>query len=341
MRVTGLHYMQITDKVDFLLRPESYPEGTAAVEAVETHISWVFLTDIHAYKLKKPVRYPFLDFRTIDARHIDCLEEVRLNRRLARDIYLGVIPITLEGGEPRLDGSGRAVDWLVKMRRLPSERMLDRLIEAGLAGAREIRAVGEQLARFYRERSPVELAAHEYRRCLGDDIDENAAELTDGAYALPAARVGALCRRQSSFLDSAAGQLDERVGLGRIVEGHGDLRPEHICLLEPPVVIDCLEFRRQFRILDPVDELAYLAMECERLGAGWVAPELFGVYRAVTGDTFPDELIHFYASLRAALRAKLAIWHNRDHGITDPQKWVRKALNYLEAAERHAGRLSA
>lgn len=330
--------MQIKDKVDFLLRPESYPEGTGAVEAIETHISWVFLTDKHAYKLKKPVRYPFLDFRTIDARHIDALEEVRLNRRLAREIYLGLVPIAHRGGRPRLGGNGRAVDWLVKMRRLPAGRMLDRLIGQGQLEPEEIRKVGERLGRFYREQRPVEVAVHEYRRCLQDDIDENAAELTGGDYALPADRVAAVCRRQSAFLASAGKVLGERVRQGRIVEGHGDLRPEHVCLTEPPVIIDCLEFRRQFRLLDPADELAYLGMECERLGAAWIVPELFGIYRAVTGDTPPRELVHFYASLRAALRAKLAIWHNRDHGITDPLKWVRKALSYLEVAERHACR---
>jgi aminoglycoside phosphotransferase family enzyme len=328
--------MHIRDKIDFLRRPGNYPERTGSVETVETHMSWVFLTDTHAYKLKKPVRYPFLDFRTIDARHIDCLEEVRLNRRLAGDVYLGVVPLAGQPGNLRLGGDSRAVDWLVRMRRLPSPRMLDRLIQTRQAGPGQLNAVGHLLGRFYRQRRPVEIAADEYRRCLRDEIEENGAELAQGPFALPGERVHSLCEHQRRFLDSADAILDGRVEQGQIVEGHGDLRPEHVCLTDPPVVIDCLEFKRQFRILDPADELAYLGMECERLGAGWAGPELLAAYGEITGDKPPPELVHFHASVRAMLRAKLALWHTRDHDIGEPDRWVRKALSYIEAAERHA-----
>jgi len=327
--------MQVNDKVDFLRRAEAYPNEAGPVEAIETHMSWVFLTGEHAYKLKKPVRYPFLDFRTIDARHIDCLEEVRLNRRLAGDVYIGVVPLTGSGGKPRLGGEGEPVDWLVKMRRLPADRMLNQLIRGGTLQAADIEAAAEILSRFYRSQPPVEIAPSEYRRRIGDDIDENRAELTDGAYRLPADRVNRVCERQRDFLDSARARFDERVRNDRIVEGHGDLRPEHVCLIREPVVIDCLEFKRQFRIIDPADEMAYLAMECERLGAPWIKEELFSTYRSVTGDSPDIELVHFYAGFRAALRAKIALWHNRDHGIRDPEKWVRKALSYLTLAEEH------
>jgi aminoglycoside phosphotransferase family enzyme len=332
--------MRLKEKVDFLRRRESYPGQTGAIRAIETHISWVFLTDAHAYKLKKPVRYPFLDFRTIDARHIDSLDEVRLNRRLAGDVYLGVVPMSIVDGSPRLGGDGSAVDWLVKMRRLPLERMLDQLIEQRKIGPGGIRSAAQVLARFYRGQPAVEIAPHEYRRRLQDDIDENESELSDGAFPLPADRIHQLCRRQRALIESAAPLFDERVRQGRIVEGHGDLRPEHVCMLESPVIIDCLEFRRQFRILDAADELAYLGLECERLGAPWVVNELFETYREITGDHPADVLIHFHASVRACLRAKLAIWHNRDHGRKDPERWVLKAMSYLQLAEEHAERFS-
>lgn len=122
--------MTIEAKVEFLKRPDIYPDKPRQVEAVETYMSWVFLTDNYACKLKKPVRYEFLDFSTVDARHQDCDEEIRLNRRLARNVYIGAVPLTADAaGNMRLGEDRTAIDWLVKMRRLPVEKMLDILYQ--------------------------------------------------------------------------------------------------------------------------------------------------------------------------------------------------------------------
>src|SRR5262249_4067578 len=116
----------VEQKIAFLSRPEAYPEPTRRVEMKETHMSWVFLTDTKAWKLKKPVRYDFLDFSTREARRRDCEEELRLNRRLAPDVYYGIAPLTIDPqGGMRLAGAGETIDWLVRMRRLPADRMLD------------------------------------------------------------------------------------------------------------------------------------------------------------------------------------------------------------------------
>lgn len=332
--------MTLARKIAYLRRTESYPDAAQRVEAIETHISWVFLAGEHVYKLKKPVRYSYLDFRTLDARHHDCLEEVRLNRRLAGEIYLGAVPLReLGDGSLSLTGEGCIVDWLVHMRRLPAERMLDALIGAGELDAQTLEPLAERLGNFYRGLAPVEITAAEYRQRLADDIAENRRELTDPFFALPAGRAGELCDVQLRFLERHATALERRVDQGRVIEGHGDLRPEHICLTTPPVVIDCLEFNRGFRILDAADELAYLSMECERLGAGWAGEQLLAGYARLTGDSPPPGLLHFYASFRAALRAKIAVWHNLDDGAQHPEKWIRRATDYLELAESHAGRL--
>jgi uncharacterized protein len=120
------------------------------------------------------------------------------------------------------------------------------------------------------------------------------------------------------------------------VEAHGDLRPEHICLTDPPVIIDCLEFRRDFRMLDPLDELAFLGMECERLGDATTGPTLLRLYEEGTGDHADRMLTEVYAAMRALLRAKLAIWHLRDGAKADDARWRSSAQAYLELACRHS-----
>lgn len=335
---TGRHEQQVAfgieDKVRFLTRPESYASPTTRVETVETHMAWVFLTDEHAFKLKKPVRYDYLDFSTVEARRHDCREEVRLNRRLAPDVYLGVCPLSIdEDGAMHVDGSGEVVDWLVKMRRLPADRMLDCAIEHQSVSQADIHKVGSRLARFYRNERPVELTPPEYRRRLLDEVHNNRRELSAKAFAMSDDVVDSVSRPQERFLAEHVPVLDGRVQAGRVVEAHGDLRPEHICLEETPVVIDCLEFNRDFRLLDAASELAYLAMECERLGAHEVGRGVLDVCCRETGDDPPEPLLRFYMVFHACTRAKVALWHLKDDDVRQPDKWKTKARQYLELAQ--------
>jgi aminoglycoside phosphotransferase family enzyme len=324
-------------KLEFLRKPESYPEAPSRVETIETHMSWVFLTERYAYKLKKPVRYDFLDFSTIEARHADCTAELSLNRRLAPDVYLEMVPLMLDTeGRLHLDEWGEAIDWLVKMRRLPGERMLDRLIGTGGVEPGDIRRLAQLLVAFYRGCPPLEITAQQYRQQLQANVQTNRHELMLPAYGLPPYQIEAIHAAQLGFLQHEAGLFEQRAG--RVVEGHGDLRPEHVCLEASPVVIDCLEFKREFRILDAADELAFLAMECERLGAPQVGRMVFDTYTAITGDTPPPKLIDFYKSCRACLRAKLAVWHTRDHEVPDHAKWLGRAREYLALAEAYIAR---
>lgn len=321
----------------FLERPDAYPEATVRVEAVETHMSWVFLTDSHAYKLKKPVRYAYLDFSTVDARRLDCEREVRLNRRLAPDVYLGVVPLVRDaGGRLHLGGEGETVDWLVRMRRLPADRMLDHLLRDGAVAQTEIDRLARRLASFYAAAGVEAIAPETYRQNLAGLIEDNLRELASPEFGLAPERPAGLARAQLQFLRDRAELFDARVRQGRIVEGHGDLRPEHVCLLPEPVVIDCLEFNRAYRILDPADELGYLALECERLHAPHVGRWLLDAYGAASGDVPPESLIHFHQSCRAVLRAKLALWHLRDDGRHPPDRWIATARDYLDWAQRHA-----
>jgi aminoglycoside phosphotransferase family enzyme len=324
-------------KLGFLKRPGAYPDATARVDAVETHMSWVFLTDTHAYKLKKPVRYAYLDFSTPEARRLDCEQEVQLNRRLADAVYLGVVPLVRGvDGQLSLGGAGETVDWLVKMQRLPAERMLDHLLRSGAVEQAEISRLARRLARFYAAAIAETINPDGYRQGLAGRIEDNLHELVSPEFGLDPELPQRLASLQLGFLQRHADLFDSRVREGHIVEGHGDLRPEHVCLLAQPVVIDCLEFNREFRILDPADELGYLALECERLHAPYVGRWLLESYVEASGDAPPAALIHFYQSCRAVLRAKLALWHLRDDGRHPPDKWVATARAYLDLAQRHA-----
>jgi aminoglycoside phosphotransferase family enzyme len=329
-------------KVRALSDPANYPEAPRTLEAHETHMSWVFLTEHHAYKLKKPVRYDFLDFSTLEKRHADCEAEVRLNRRFAPDVYLGVVALTVDAnGSLRLDGNGKPIEWLVKMRRLPAVHMLDQRIRAGHLDNAEIRQVARRLAEIYRQCEPQTFAAGAYRARFAAAIELNRRELARPEFDLPSAAMAAAHAAQVDFLAHDAALLDARVASNRIVEGHGDLRPEHVCLEPVPVIIDCLEFNREFRIVDPADELAFLAMECASLGAPDAGELLASTCLAAMGDQPPARLVTFYKLFRAMMRARLAIWHLHELQPKDWTKWRQSAQTYLALAEAYARELTA
>ncbi len=338
-RETTLHTSQA--KVALLRQAQTYPEPPGQVAVVETHMSWVFLTDRYAYKLKKPVQYPFLDFSTLAARRHNCLEEVRLNRRLAREVYLGVVPLALDAaGNVGLERAGEPLDWLVKMRRLPAQRMLDELIRQKSVTVAELRRLARLLCAFYRRCPAVRIDSATYRARLAADIEENRRKLLDPACQLPSRQIATIHAAQLALLSREPLLFDRRVAEHRIVEGHGDLRPEHICMEAEPVVIDCLEFNRQFRIVDSVDELAFLALECERLGAALVHDMLFAAGRQELQDDPPARLVNFYKTWRACLRARLAIWHTHDVDAAEWPKWRRRAAVYLRLAEHYSQALA-
>jgi aminoglycoside phosphotransferase family enzyme len=338
-RDPAMHEVTLAEKVAFLSLPATYPDATTRVEVVETHMSWVFLTELFAHKLKKPVCYEFLDFRSLEARRWNCEEEVRLNRRLAPRVYIGAVPLVVDTGrELQVDGKGEVVDWLVRMRRLPSERMLDRAILQGTVRDGELRVVARLLAEFYKNAVRAAILPQEFRRRLSDAVAENGRALSAPEFGLPADAVTGVCQKLSETVADNSSLFDSRVQHRHVVEGHGDLRPEHVYLGPDPVVIDCLEFNRDFRILDWADELAFLAMECERLGSPESGEAILETCCGELDHHPPAALIHFYKAHRALMRAKLTILHLLDEDVRDPEKWRLRAVEYIGLAKAHAGR---
>jgi len=333
----------IAEKVEFLSRPEAYASRPARVERKETHMSWVFLADRYAWKLKKPVRYDYLDFSTLESRKTHCELELKLNRRLAPDVYLGIEPLVcIPGGGMRVGGEGRIVDWLVKMRRLPEDRMLDVAIGKHTVSRDDVRKVGVLLAKFYKQAKIIPVSPEQHVARLEAAAAECLNELRQPGYALPAALIESISMDHLSALRRDAAVVEDRARQGKVVDAHGDLRPEHICAGPDPVIIDCLEFNADFRALDPVSELAFLGLECDRLGAPWVGELILETYQCETADRPPVRLVVFYKRHHALLRAKIAVWHLKDPGTPDPGKWIGKANNYLRyAGSLHAGPLHA
>ena len=324
-------------KVAFLRDPASYPERPFRVEVKETHYSFVFLHDRHACKLKKPVSDGALDYSTLEARRRHCESEVALNGRLAPSIYLGCARLTCDAhGELALDGAGFVVDWLVKMRRLHRHDTLEQAIRRGRRVDADVRRLAERLVRFFREAPDVVLSAAAYRERFEADIAYDLAELRQPRFELAPDLPTELARVQRHLLAVRGGLFDERVADFRVVEGHGDLRPEHVYLEREPLVLDCIEFDPRLRALDPVDELAFLAMESECLGASHVRDLLFEVYEDRTADVAPRVLIDFYTSRRAMARARASICHLANPTCSEPQRWRLRCQRYLDAAARHA-----
>jgi aminoglycoside phosphotransferase family enzyme len=331
--------VSIDEKVRFLSTCEAYARCPQVVDVKETHMSWVFTAGDRVYKLKKPVHYPFLDFRTLAARETNCREEVRLNRRLAPDVYLGVVSLTAdENGRLAIAGMGEVVDWLVEMRRLPDELMLDQAIlrhRIEQDGSGRLDAVADLLIGFYRVAPPADISPSAYVEQFAREHAINEAVLCDPNFQLDGGQVRDVVARVRHGIENAE-DLKRRVKGDRIVEGHGDLRPEHVCLSDPPLIIDCLEFSRALRLVDPFDELIFLTLECELLGGGWVGEHIFERCAEGLNDTPAAPLLEFYWTYRACLRARIALAHLLEPNPRTPEKWVPLARSYLRLAQTRA-----
>ena len=333
---------KLADKVAFLSRRASHGLGPGLVERVETHMSWLFFANGMVLKLKKPVRFAYLDFSTLAKRERACRTEVALNRALAPDVYLRVEP--LRAGPRGLavgGGAGAVVDWLVLMRPLDRAEALDRrLADRDPPTAAEIDRISDTLARFYRRapRVRIDPVCHlaAWRRALAADRPL----LLCPALGLPRGLVrrvdGVLRRTLRTRPELLAAQVRSR----RILDAHGDLRPEHIFLERGDVqVIDRLEFNAALRIADPIDELAFLDLECERLGAPDIGRTIRRRVQRRLGERPPEALVLFYRCHRALLRARLSIAHLLEPSPRTPEKWPRQARAYLAIAARDARRL--
>jgi aminoglycoside phosphotransferase family enzyme len=227
------------------------------------------------------------------------------------------------------------------MKRLDERLTLEHLIGAGQLQPHQVERLVQALARFYRGARPTFLPPAVHLADLRQSLAYNRRVLLDRRFGLPSGLVWRIDRIQRRFLASCGGLIAARLRHRRIVDGHGDLRPEHIWLDDKVRIIDCLEFNPRLRVVDPFDEIAYLSLECERLGAAWVGDILRRRMKTMLRDGPAEALFAFYHCYRATLRARLAIAHLYEAQPRTPEKWPRRAAEYLALAERGARELES
>ena len=328
-------------------RSGAYPGDPGAADGIhhiQTHLSHVFLTRGHAYKLHKAVRFPFVDFATRAARNEDSLREVRLNRRLAPEIYLGVAPVEIREGKvlvgstreslapPGIDGA--VPEHCVVMIRLTEGRDALSMLQRGELGAAHIDAIAERIAEFHRTHglgAPAPWSGEEWLERIGAPVRESFSEIADVGPL--AARARAAVARAEQFLASHAARFEARRQAGRAVDAHGDLHLQHVWFERAdaaPIAIDCLEFRSDYREIDAASEVAFLAMDLAYRGRRDLGERFLRRYAEAMDDYDLYGVVDFFVAYRAAVRAKVAALASRDPGLPDSQREAAAA-----SAERH------
>jgi len=328
-----------------LLRPEAYgPLRPTKVELVETHISRVFLLDGDVFKIKRPVNLGFLDFTTLERREAACRAEVSLNTRLAPDVYLGVVPVRLDpGGRASFCGDGPVVDWAVHMRRLPDAQRADVRLAHGQLDAPAIDSIARHLARFHADaRTDGAVSAFGAPDAIARNVEENFAQ-TRGLIEMYDDEAAEIIRWQTAFLRGHAALFAQRAATGRVRDGHGDLRLEHVYLdaEDRPTIIDCIEFNDRFRFADVCADVAFLSMDLAAHGRVDLAERLLAHYARETNDYDLYALVDFYESYRAFVRAKIAAFQAADTGIDEGSRTraaaeARRHLLLALAADRRS-----
>jgi len=326
-------------KVDWLSCADHYDSAPDTVTMRETHMSWVFMAGDRVYKLKKPVRFPYLDFSTLERRAAACRAEVFLNGRLAPDVYLGVTPLTVTAGGYEIGGSGPVADWLVVMRRLDEGQTLEKLLGARKVSRTQVESLADKLHQFYCHALRIMIDPESYLRSLQRAATVDRRILLDPSFALNRGTIEWIFQIQRRFLRERRKVLAGRIHHRLVVDAHGDLRPEHIWLSAPYPIIDCLEFNASLRGLDALDELAFLHLECERLGGRWVGELLRRRLSIILEDDPATGLFLFYRINRAMLRARLSIAHLMDANPRTPEKWPQRTRIYLGIARSDAREL--
>ncbi len=320
-----------------LLRPDAYPHPAPAPRLIETHISWVILAGDYAYKLKKPLDLGFLDFSSLDKRRFCCAEEIRLNRRLAPEIYLEVVAVTGSPQNPRVAGAGPVLEWAVKMRAFPADATLDREPEVSDA---QIDAIADRVATFHDQAQAAAAdSPHGLPEQVAAPVAANFAHLRtilpkDAGMAATIDRIEAWSRREGERLRA---HFAARKAGGCIRECHGDLHLGNIAwVAERPLIFDAIEFNAGLRCIDVINEIAFLTMDLHHRARPDLAWRGLNRYLEHTGDYAGLAALPYYQVYRAMVRAKVAAILASQHGDDACRADFSESLRYLDLAERLA-----
>jgi aminoglycoside phosphotransferase family enzyme/predicted kinase len=305
-----------------LANPKLYPDRPIKVRTIQTHISFLVLTGKYVYKVKKPVNFGFLDFTTLRKRKHYCEEEAKLNRRLSRETYLGVVPITRKGDGIELNGRGHVLDYAVKMRELPQDGILTRLVQKKKIGQKTIRELARIIADFHRKADTNKrISAFGGAEAFGKNIDENFEQteefvgktITRGQYEF-------IRKSSDRFFEKNKGLLEARIRNHKIRDCHGDLHTGNIFVADKPYIVDCVEFNERFRYSDVALDVVFLAMDLDFLGRRDLSQDFVRWYIRYSKDREMLRLLEFYKCYRAYVRGKVTSFRLNDGQIGPEEK---------------------
>lgn len=324
------------EKTNFLLQPHNYPFYVDKVAVKETHMSLVFLADGFVYKMKKPVRYDLFDHRSLHSRFINCREEIKINKQLAKNIYVGLAPLVLNKKEQlQLEAEGEVIEWFIKMKRIPEESMLDFAIRNNSIDENGLKNAADLLVNFYKTSPGVSISLNRLTKKMEGDISSIGQSLVNPLFNFSSQLVHEIESGLIAFVAANDSLFVKRIRNKKIIDTHGDLRPEHICLMPSPAIIDRLEFSSELRVMDVAEELSFLSMECEIIGNRSPGEFFIDTYKRTTGDYFPPSLCWFYKTKKACLRSYLVARHVLEPQYQNDVKWLSKANVYLNLAKKY------
>jgi len=325
-----------------LLDPKIYPDHPKEVGFLETHISLLFFTGNHVYKVKKPVDFGFLDFTSLEKRKFFCVQEVSLNRRLSPEIYLGVVKITKDGDQILLDGRGEVVEYAVKMKQIPEELLMDKLLEKKQVTSKMIEAVSEKLVHFYFTAETNEsIKSFGRPERVKQDTDENFEQtIRYMDITIPKDVYEEIKNKTNDFFRTEEPILYQRMASDKIRDCHGDLRLEHIFWGKEIFIFDCIEFNERFRYTDVAADIAFLAMDLDYHGREDLSEHLIRAYIGESGDYELMGVLDFYKCYRAYVRGKVESFRLDDPNIPEKEKEeaLKRAQKYFNLSYRYAQR---
>jgi aminoglycoside phosphotransferase family enzyme/predicted kinase len=329
----------LPELVKALLKPEAYPETTGKIELVQTQMSFVFLTKEFVYKVKKAVDLGYLDYTTLDKRNFYCQKELELNRRLCPEAYLGVVPITQDRGAIRIGGRGEAIEYAVRMRRLPQKAMMDVLLANDGVSVEMITGVAQKLAAFHQKaETNAEISAFGEIKAVTRNTDENFDQTEKYiGRTISKDNYQRIKNYTNSFVGENAPLFNKRIKEGRIRDCHGDLHAAHICFADDICIYDCIEFNDRFRYCDVASEMAFLAMDLDHYGRADLSRSLVNAYVDESGDKELLELLGFYKGYRAYVRGKVESFKLDDPYISkgEKEKTLEVAASYFDLARAY------
>jgi aminoglycoside phosphotransferase family enzyme len=302
-------------------------------------MSFVFLTGEYVYKIKKPVNLGYLDYTTLEKRHFFCHQELKLNRRLCPDAYLTVVPIVEEKGGLCVEGRGKAIEYAVKMKQLPQDRMMDVLLPRGQVTLEMVAKVAEKLTGFHKKaKTNPKIAAFGRLDVIRHNCDENFAQTEKYiGLTIPKAQYQRIKGYTDNFIKSNARLFGKRVREGKIRDCHGDLHAAHVCFTDDICIYDCIEFNDRFRYSDVASEIAFLAMDLDRYQKAGLSRHLVDTYLELSHDEELLKLLNFYKCYRAYVRGKVESFKLDDPYIPREKKVkvLTAAQGYFQLAESY------